>query len=119
MASVMIVEDDDYVRECVYRRFVAEGWSATQFGNPTEAFDWAQSQPLDLIVTDVVMPEMNGTELVNRLRSTRPELHAILMSGYPESYLKSRYETEVAPLLQKPFQMKTLLARANAMLHAA
>jgi DNA-binding NtrC family response regulator len=116
MPSVLIVEDDPYVRECLYRRFTAEGWQAREYANPTEALGWAAAHPVDLLLTDVVMPGMKGTELVTKVQSIRPDTRAILISGYPVSYLQRRdYAIGVAPLIQKPFQMKTLLARANAM----
>jgi CheY-like chemotaxis protein len=114
MPSVLIVEDDAYVRECLFRGFVAEGWRAWQVADPGEALGWIQVQCFDLVVADVLMPRMTGTELVRRIRALKPDLPAILMSGYPEAFLRRQAcETAVAPLLQKPFQMKTLLERAS------
>ena len=116
MPSVLIVEDDDYVRECLSRGFVADGWKALQAATPTEALGWVNVQKFDLVVADVMMPGMNGAELVRRIRLLKPLVAALLMSGYPEHYLQTRsYDTRIAPFLQKPFAMKVLIERANAL----
>jgi CheY-like chemotaxis protein len=120
MPQVLIVEDDPSVRTCLSRRFLAEGWLVHESADPAEALDWVTANSVDLVLSDVVMPTMTGTELVNRIRAVQPRTRAILMSGYPESYLVRQHcEVEVAPLLRKPFPIRTLLARANAMVRVA
>jgi DNA-binding response OmpR family regulator len=117
MPSVLIVEDDPYVRECLYRGFKGEGWRVYQVGSPAEALEWVAAQSFDLVLADVMMPGMNGTEMVSRIRAVRPEIRALLMSGLPEAYLQRKdCDTQIAPLLQKPFPIRTVVARATAMM---
>jgi CheY-like chemotaxis protein len=116
MPSVLIVEDDAFVRECLYRGFIAEGWTARQAADPSQALGWVQIETFDLVLSDVMMPGMSGTELVRRIRALKPDTRAVLMSGYPAQYLQRQdCDTEVAPFFQKPFPIKALLEKANAM----
>jgi DNA-binding NtrC family response regulator len=117
MPCVLIVEDDPSVRSCLSRRFEAEGWTVHESSDPEEALGWASMHTVDLVLSDVVMPVMNGPDLVTRIQTLQPEARALLMSGYPESYLAAqRCAVSVAPMLRKPFQGRTLITRANAML---
>ncbi len=73
------------------------------------------SAPIDLVVTDFVMPGMRGPELVERLRQARPGLRAILMSGYASENLPDTADAAHSVYLQKPFDVDDLLARARAL----
>jgi two-component system cell cycle sensor histidine kinase/response regulator CckA len=72
------------------------------------------SGPIDLVVTDFMMPGMRGPELVERLRQARPGLPAIFMSGYAPEETYERADTALAAFLQKPFDVDDLLARVRA-----
>jgi DNA-binding response OmpR family regulator len=71
-------------------------------------------EPIDLVITDVVMPELGGTELAERLRRTRPEVVVLFMSGYTEDELVRRGVADGRMLLlEKPFSPATLNRRVR------
>ena len=74
-------------------------------------------EPLDLLITDVIMPEMSGEELIRRVRVLRPALPVLFISGYDRSTLAKRKQTAVAEhFLQKPFDSDDLFAAVRAVL---
>jgi two-component system, cell cycle sensor histidine kinase and response regulator CckA len=89
-------------------------------GSPAEAIRFVATyrKPIDLLLTDVVMPHMNGVELSKRLMTTRPHLKVIFASGYGGEELAR--QISIAPdavLLEKPFSKDTLLTKIRAVLH--
>jgi len=110
-ASLLIVEDDSGVRAFTTQVLRDAGWTVFEAGNPADAFAIAarESQPLDLLLTDVVLPGINGTDLAARLRTLRPELLVLFMSGYsPEEVIASATLPMAGQLLRKPFLPATL-----------
>jgi DNA-binding response OmpR family regulator len=74
--------------------------------------------PIDLLVTDVVMPEMNGRELATRLTALRPDLRVLFMSGYTDDVIARRGVLEAGTeLLAKPFGPSALVVRVRSILH--
>ncbi|HEY7037518.1 MAG TPA: response regulator [Methylomirabilota bacterium] len=86
-ATVLIVEDEEEVR--AFARDVLEmgGYAVLEAPSAARALELGEAHPdaIDLLITDVVMPSMSGPELARRLRSRRPALRVLCMSGYPES----------------------------------
>ncbi|HET8649568.1 MAG TPA: ATP-binding protein [Gemmatimonadales bacterium] len=82
--SVLVVEDERWVRELAVRALRAHGYQVRAAATGEEALAIAASAPVDVLVTDVVMPGMNGRELAERLQATRPSLQVVYMSGYAE-----------------------------------
>jgi CheY-like chemotaxis protein len=84
---VLIVEDEEEVR--AFARDVLEmgGYAVLEAPSAARALELGEAHPdaIDLLITDVVMPSMSGPELARRLRSRRPALRVLCMSGYPES----------------------------------
>jgi len=109
--SLLIVEDDTGVRALATQVLRDAGWTVFEAGNPADALAIAarESQPLDLLLTDVVLPGINGTDLADRLRALRPELRVLFMSGYtPEEVVASAALPTSGQLLRKPFMPGTL-----------
>ena len=103
---LLIVEDDTGVRALTTQVLRDAGWTVFEAGNPADALAIAarESQPLDLLLTDVVLPGINGTDLADRLRALRPELRVLFMSGYtPAEVTASAAVPAAAQLLRKPF----------------
>ena len=89
------------------------GYKVLTAGTPNEAIQLFQTHEgrVHLLVTDVVMPEMNGRELAARLRSSKPQLKALFVSGYSASALAPRgVLDEGVHFLQKPFSLEDLAA---------
>ena len=88
MAAVLVVEDDDGIRELLISILRSEGYTVTPARNGVEALSLFEGgAACDLLVTDVMMPEMGGVELVERLRGARPNVHVLYISGRPSGSL--------------------------------
>jgi PAS domain S-box-containing protein len=111
--TILVVEDEDTVRALVVRMLERGGHRVLQAPNGTAAMSLVGSRidEVDLVLTDVVMPGMRGPELVLELRRRRPELPAILMSGYLATDVDFESDPTLSglPLLTKPFDAEQLL----------
>jgi len=72
---------------------------------------------IDLVLTDSMMPEMGGLELVSRLRKARPEISVLMMSGYTEQVTDTSVSLTALPFIEKPFASADLLAEIQRVLH--
>ncbi|HEX3928896.1 MAG TPA: ATP-binding protein [Gemmatimonadales bacterium] len=109
--TILLVEDELSVRRTVTHVLERLGYNVIAAGNGEEALALATSHTgaLDLVVSDVVMPGLDGPSLVNRLRETRPSLRALLLSGYSGDAVASRgFAKANAAFLQKPFSLAAL-----------
>ncbi len=104
-ASVLLVEDDETVRSVARRILERDGYRVIGAGNGREALEIIQSgeHDIDVIVSDIIMPELGGAEFVDRLESVRPDLEVVLMSGYSEDELTPRVRERAREVLGKPF----------------
>ena len=99
------------------RAFEQTGWTVFCAATPSEARTLAMSQPVDLMVTDVILPEMDGFQLAEQIVKAQPHVPVIFMSGYSENYLPVRVPiSSPASILAKPFPFQTLLLRATHMI---
>jgi two-component system, cell cycle sensor histidine kinase and response regulator CckA len=117
--TVLLVEDEDAVRSFAARALGQRGYQVLEASTGTEALDVFESYQgdVDLVVSDVVMPEMDGPTLMEKLRRDRPDLKIIFISGYAEdSFRKHLAENEDFMFLQKPFDLKELAAAVKAAL---
>ena len=115
---VLLVEDETAVRELVERILRKAGFEVTAAPDPLIALRTAaEAGPFDLLVSDVVMPGMNGIELARELRAIRPDLRVLLISGYTEEAV-GRVGPDGLDLLSKPFTAEELLARIRTILTA-
>jgi len=119
--TVLVVEDNASLKRLTSRALESQGYQVLAAESPTEALELADRHPgpIHLLLTDVVMPVMNGRELSHRLLATRPDVRVLFMSGYPADVI-SRGGI-VAPgiaLLQKPFTAQSLAAKVREVLDA-
>jgi CheY-like chemotaxis protein len=116
--TVLLVEDDQAVRIVVRRVLQARGYAVLEAKNGKEALQLAaEHAAIDLVISDVVMPEMGGRELVDRLAVERPGLKILLMSGYTQGAV-ARQDT-LPPhvvFMEKPFVVDELLAKLAELL---
>ena len=117
--TVLLVEDEDAVRSFAARALGQRGYKVLEASTGTEALEVfnAHEGEVDLVVSDVVMPEMDGPTLLKELRKQRPDLKIIFMSGYAEdAFRRNLTEKEDFMFLQKPFDLKQLAAAVKAAL---
>ena len=118
---ILLVEDDAQVRTLVHRILERQGYHVLEASHPQEAILLSDRtrEPIDLLLTDVIMPAMNGRELYERLASSRPGLKVLYMSGYAERAFSQEGRTApVASLIQKPFEPDALVVRIREILDA-
>jgi PAS domain S-box-containing protein len=115
---VLLVEDDVSVRRIAVRALTARGYQVVQAANGVLGLAAAlEAGPIDLLITDVVMPAMSGPALAGKLQATRPGLKVLFMSGYVEDAMASHgLSTGGVPFLQKPFTASSLVAKVRAVL---
>ncbi|MBI5396394.1 MAG: PAS domain S-box protein [Verrucomicrobia bacterium] len=119
--TVLLVEDEPRVREMVREILAAAGFTVLEASDGADALWLAkrQTQPIHLLLTDVVMPGLGGLELSRRLSAERPQMRVLFMSGYvasdvvPDQFLKPG-----AGFLQKPFLPDVLVQRVRELLDA-
>jgi len=113
---VLLVEDEDSVRSFAVRALKRQGYDvieATSGAEGLEKFEEVGGQ-IDLIVSDVVMPEMDGPSMLNELRKQRPDIKVIFMSGYPDDAFKRNLNPgETFAFLAKPFTLPQLAAKVK------
>jgi PAS domain S-box-containing protein len=121
-ATVLVVEDEPAVRNLVRRSLEAAGLVVVEAQNGREALELCASRAERprLVLTDVIMPELNGRELSEALAASQPGLPVLFMSGYTgEDVLARSLLPETAPFIQKPFAPEELVARVRTLLSDA
>jgi two-component system, cell cycle sensor histidine kinase and response regulator CckA len=117
--TVVLVEDEEMVRNLLCEVLRRVGFEVLACANPEEGIAVCRSHPgkIDLLLTDVVMPGMNGREMANRIQETLPELCVVFMSGYTEQVLLQEGQMD-APFeyLQKPFTLRALTQKVAKVL---
>jgi len=120
--TVLVVEDNERLRRLACRVLAASGYRVVEASRPAEALETMKglAEPVDLLVTDVVMPEMSGRTLAETLRPERPHMRVLYISGYTEGKLEHEgvLEQHIA-FLQKPFSPDELTRAVRATLDAA
>jgi CheY-like chemotaxis protein len=119
--TILVVEDEEALREVTERIFNRSGYRVLTAANGPDAVELATAHegPIDLLVTDVVMPHMLGREVADRIRALRPDVRVLYMSGYAQPVLASQGRLDPdAHLIEKPFSADTLVETAGLILNA-
>jgi CheY-like chemotaxis protein len=120
--QVLLVEDNEPVRKLLNQALSSLGYTLLEASTPRAALALSEefAGRIDLLVTDVVMPEMNGRQLADELLGQRPELRVLYTSGYTDDAMVGRgVLTEGMAFLQKPFAIEQLAQKAREVLDAA
>jgi CheY-like chemotaxis protein len=110
-ATVLVVDDLESFRVMLRRQLVSLGHTVLEAADGAEAIEVVRSRrgELDLVLTDVVMPAMNGTEVAACLCAEYPGLPVVLMSAYaPAGLTRVGFQDAIVPVLQKPFDVSQL-----------
>jgi two-component system cell cycle sensor histidine kinase/response regulator CckA len=119
--TILLVEDDAAVRTFFQTILTRNGYTVLAAGNGEEAIRLSQRHeaPIDLMVTDVVMPQMSGRQLADRLGGARPSMRVLYLSGYTnEAVHRHGLVIDDGPFLQKPFTPSALLRKVREVLDA-
>ncbi|HEX3765136.1 MAG TPA: response regulator [Kofleriaceae bacterium] len=120
--KVVIVDDDAYVRASISRALRRQGYDVLEAGDGPSALQLMvdQGRRIDLLVTDIVMPGMDGCELASAARRQRPTLQILYITGYTDdAVMRHGVERAAVDLLEKPFHSDTLAARVRQILDDA
>lgn len=119
--TILLVEDEEMVRRSTRRILQRAGYNVLDVPNAGEALLLCEQydEKIDLLLTDVVMPKMNGRELVEQLEKLRPSLKALFMSGYTEDAIVHNGSLEPGlAFIEKPFSPARLLEKVHEILHS-
>jgi two-component system cell cycle sensor histidine kinase/response regulator CckA len=117
--TILVVDDENTVRHVVGRMLRAGGFALLEATDGREALQVVQQRehPPDLILTDVVMPLLNGGELASRVRAIQPDQRVLLMSAYAlEDLRRQGLYPEELPFVQKPFTAEQLVRAVRSAL---
>lgn len=112
---VLLVDDDPDVRELVAGALERHGFSVLAVGSGEAALEAAGAHAVDILLSDVMLPAIDGFETARRLRASRPNLPVLLMSGYVARDTVDRHAA-VSPVIRKPFSMAELVGRLREVL---
>ncbi|HYB70002.1 MAG TPA: response regulator [Candidatus Bathyarchaeia archaeon] len=118
MRTILIVDDDAWVRGLVRDVLAGDGYRVLEAGDGQDAIRVAAEHPgpIHLLLTDVVMPGMNGCELAAGLAGLLPGLKVMFMSAYDRDFLMMRGLQPTGPVLTKPFTVEYLARRVAMVL---
>ena len=116
--TILLVEDEAFVREVTVEVLKSAGYAVLVAKNGAEASRFYErfSSEVDLLLTDVVLPDQNGRALARKLRSENARLAVLLVTGYAEQVEMMKLEAACAEYLPKPFSARTLLKRVRTLL---
>ncbi|PWV87330.1 two-component system cell cycle response regulator CpdR [Phyllobacterium myrsinacearum] len=120
MKRILLAEDDNDMRRFLVKALEKAGYHVTPFDNGASAYDRLREEPFSLLLTDIVMPEMDGIELARRASEIDPDLKIMFITGFAAVALNSDSKApKDAKVLSKPFHLRDLVNEIEKMLVAA
>lgn len=113
MARILLAEDDPSMREYLQRALQRVGHEVEAVGCGTEAIPLLESGRFDLLVTDIVMPEMDGIELAQKASALDPSIRVMFITGFAAVTLEGGRTAPEAKRLSKPFHLKDLVMEVD------
>lgn len=116
--TVLLVEDEPELRALVHEVLTDSGYQVLLTAGPVEALRLAQgtTEPIHLLLTDIVMPDMNGLALAERLLADRPEMKVLYMTGYSSDVVMAHGTPNEGAMIEKPFSPRVVVARVREVL---
>lgn len=117
--KILLAEDDDDMRRFLVKALERAGYSVAAFDNGAGAYDRLREEPFSLLLTDIVMPEMDGIELARRATELDPDLKVIFITGFAAVALNADSQApKDAKVLSKPFHLRDLVDEVEKVLAA-
>jgi two-component system cell cycle response regulator CpdR len=119
MAKIILAEDDNDMRRFLEKALEKAGHQVTSFAEGASAFEEIKGKTFDLLLTDIVMPEMDGIELARRAAELDPNLKIMFITGFAAVALHPDSKApKDAKVLSKPFHLRDLVAEVDRMMAA-
>ena len=115
MIRILLSEDDQVMREYLTRALERAGYAVSAVDRGTAAIPLLETEPFDLLLTDIVMPEMDGIELARRASEMVAGLRVMFITGFAAVTLKVEREMPNARVLSKPFHLRELVMEIDRM----
>jgi len=116
---ILLAEDDEDMRRFLVKALAKAGYDVVSFGNGLDAYERLKEEPFTLLLTDIVMPEMDGIELARKASEIDPDLKIMFITGFAAVALNSDSEApKNAKVLAKPVHLRELVSEVNKMLAA-
>ncbi|HXH16847.1 MAG TPA: response regulator [Sphingomonas sp.] len=115
MLRILLAEDDQVMREYLTRALERSGYAVTAVDRGTAAIPLLETETFDLLLTDIVMPEMDGIELAQRAGEMCADLRVMFITGFAAVTLKAGRVMPHARVLSKPFHLRDLVAEVDRM----
>jgi len=120
MTKILLAEDDHDMRRFLEKALDQAGYQVIAFDNGASAYDRLREEPFTLLLTDIVMPEMDGIELARRATEIDPDMKVMFITGFAAVALNPDSNApKDAKVLSKPFHLRDLVAEVEKMLAAA
>lgn len=115
MVRILLAEDDDAMRQYLSRALEKSGYEVVAVDRGTAALPLIESDRFDLLLTDIVMPEMDGIELAQHAANVAPEMRVMFITGFAAVTLKAGKAVPQAKVLSKPFHLRDLVFEVDRM----
>ena len=116
---ILLAEDDEDMRSFLVRALTKAGYDVVSFGNGLEAYERLKEEPFTLLLTDIVMPEMDGIELARRAAELDPDIKIMFITGFAAVALNSDSNApKHAKVLSKPIHLRELVNEVQKLLAA-
>lgn len=120
MTRILLAEDDNDMRRFLVKALQKAGYDVTDFDNGASAYERLREEPFNLLLTDIVMPEMDGIELARRATEIDPDLKVMFITGFAAVALNPDSNApKDAKILSKPFHLRDLVSEVEKMIEAA
>ncbi len=113
MLRILLAEDDESMRHYLTRALERVGYSVVSVDRGTAAVPLLESGNFDLLLTDIVMPEMDGIELAQKASGIAPDMRVMFITGFAAVALKAGRSAPSAKVLSKPFHLRDLVAEVD------
>ena len=120
MRKVLIIDDEPYILLMLKKMLEKEGYEVDLASNGKDGMELFEKEAADLVITDIIMPDKEGLEIILEMKKQRPDLKIIAISGggriSPESYLECAAHFGASRVFQKPFKQKELMSAVNELI---
>ena len=118
MARILLAEDDDDMRRFLVKALEKAGHHVTSFAEGLSAFEEIKQTAFDLLLTDIVMPEMDGIELARRAAELDPALKIMFITGFAAVALNAQKASPNAKVLEKPVHLREIVTEVERLIAA-